>query len=173
MIATGQDAADVHGKITLRKGSTLPALNSTAVWGYPSITALGWSFEGEEIACMGPNSNTNMGSTFSTHFWIYIYNLEQEQVLFCREWLEDETNITLNSQRYCLMIKYGQLVWMWNPSNVTSHRKDYTKWDVYNYMFQHLDLYVKYGWTYFAVNFQTNTANTNHKVWGYMATSDQ
>lgn len=66
MIQTGQDAADVRGGIPLQKGGNLPALNGPAGWRFPVITGLGWSFEGEEVACM----------------WIYPYDLTSKQTVW-------------------------------------------------------------------------------------------
>lgn len=50
MIETGSDAADVKGGIPLQKGGLLPKLNNPVGWRNPVVTALGWGFEGEEIA---------------------------------------------------------------------------------------------------------------------------
>lgn len=61
----------------------------------------------------------------------------------------------------------------WNPADALTHRIDFELLDHYNYMYQKLDLYVKTGWTYIAINFETNAAADATKVWGYMATADQ
>ena len=90
-----------------------------------------------------------------------------------KEWLQDETDIELNSIRMCLLIINKQFVIQWNPSNVTTHRRDYQKLDHFNYMYQKLDLFLKEGWTYYAINFRSDTVRLNAKVWGYMATADQ
>lgn len=84
MIPTGQDNVDVNGGLSLFKGDTLPAFAAwaTGLWRFPVITGLGWSFEGEEIACMGPGANINMGDTFSTHLWIYIYDFTSKQTVW-------------------------------------------------------------------------------------------
>jgi hypothetical protein len=50
MIETGQDNADVNGGMGLTKGGALAALNGKGTWRIPVITALGWGFEGDEIA---------------------------------------------------------------------------------------------------------------------------
>ena len=173
MIATGQDAADVKGGIPLQKGGTNAALNAPTGWRNPVITALGWSFEGEEIACMGPSANINMGSTFSTHLWIYPYELYDWQTVWCKEWLEDETDIKKNSLRYWLYIINAQFVIVWNPSNVTTHRQNYLLYDGFNYQYLKTDLYVKEGWTYVALNFVTNATTNTTDIYGYAAYADQ
>jgi hypothetical protein len=89
MIETGQDNADINGGLALFKGGTLPQFVTLAVagvtglWREPIVTALGWSFEGEEVACMGPGININMGDTFSTHMWIYVYDFTDRQTVWC------------------------------------------------------------------------------------------
>lgn len=90
-----------------------------------------------------------------------------------KEWLEDETDIELNSIRLCLLIRDGYYEVMWNPSNSTTHRTDYTMLDYYNYMYQKIDIHVKYGWSYVAFNFETDTTTQKTKIWGYSATADQ
>ena len=82
MIETGQDVADVNGGIPLQKGGVLPALNGKGNWREPVITALGWSFEGEEVACIGPHQTINMGDTWSTHMWIYVYDFSSRQTVW-------------------------------------------------------------------------------------------
>lgn len=173
MIETGQDFVDIRGGLPLLKGGNLPALNAPVGWREPVITALGWSYEGEEVACYTTGANGNMGETFATHFWIYIYDLTSEQAIYCREWLEDETDIELNSIRYCLMINEGQLVFLWNPSDALTHRRNWKALDHFNYMYQKMDLYVKYGWTYIAFNVETDALQTKSQIWGFMATADQ
>lgn len=106
MIETGLDNIDVNGGLRLYKGGTLPQFATlgvnavTILWREPIITALGWSFEGEEVACMGPGANINMGDTFSTHMWIYVYDFTDRQTVWCKEWLEDPTDLELNSYRH-------------------------------------------------------------------------
>lgn len=90
-----------------------------------------------------------------------------------KEWLEDEADIELNSYRHCLLIMDGQFVVLWNPSNDTTHRTDYLQLDHFNYMYQKLDLYVKYGWSYVAINFKTDAITQKTKIWGYSANADQ
>jgi len=90
-----------------------------------------------------------------------------------KEWLEDETDIELNSYRLCLLIIDNQFVILWNPMDETMHRRDYLKLDHFNYMYQKLDLYTKEGWTYVALNFKTDPITNLATIWGYMATSDQ
>ena len=83
MIPTGQDRVDVNGGLPLFKADTLPAFGwRYNTWREPVITGLGWSFEGEEIACMGPGNNINMGDTFSTHLWIYVYDFTSKQTVW-------------------------------------------------------------------------------------------
>lgn len=43
----------------------------------------------------------------------------------------------------------------------------------FNYQFIKLGVFAKLGWTYIAVNFKTNVAGTESRVWMYMANHDQ
>lgn len=50
MPVTGSDNVDIIKGVVLNKGGTNAKLNNKAAWRNPSITQLGWMFEGYEIA---------------------------------------------------------------------------------------------------------------------------
>lgn len=50
MPVTGSDNVDITSGVTLLKGGTLPALNGKPTWLFPTISELGWTFEGYHIA---------------------------------------------------------------------------------------------------------------------------
>lgn len=54
-----------------------------------------------------------------------------------------------------------------------THKTVATLPETYNYMFQKLDMFAKYGWIYLAVNFRTDPITQVASVWGYMADHDQ
>jgi hypothetical protein len=54
-----------------------------------------------------------------------------------------------------------------------THRRDYTRLDSFNYMYQKLNLFTKEGWAYVAINFKTEAATNTAQIWGYSATADQ
>jgi len=90
-----------------------------------------------------------------------------------KEWLEDVTDIKLNSYRYCLLIIDNQFVILYNPLDETLHRRDWRLLDKFNYMYQKLDLYTKEGWMYVALNFKTHPVSGKAQIWGYAASADQ
>jgi hypothetical protein len=67
----------------------------------------------------------------------------------------------------------GQFVILWNPSNVTTHVRNWELTDSFNYQYQKLDVFAKFGWTYLAVNFKTDPTTNKLSVWAYMANHDQ
>jgi hypothetical protein len=90
-----------------------------------------------------------------------------------KEWLEDPTDLELNSYRLCLLIIDNQFVILYNPMDATLHRRLYQKLDHFNYMYQKLDLFTKEGWMYVAINFKTDVTIGKTQVWGYVASADQ
>lgn len=155
------------------KGGTLPALNGKGAWLDPVITELGWMFEGYNIACAGPNANLNLGDTFGFHIWIYFTDTEATQTIWCKEWLQTEGTKNMNSLRLCLRVDNGKFAVIYNPMDAVTHLKNENQTDSFNYLYQHIDLPVKYGWTYLAMNFATNAVTGNGEIWGYMANHDQ
>ena len=71
MPLTGQDNRDIKLGVVLNKGGTNARLNGKGTWLIPTITQLGWMYEGYNMACAGPNANLNLGDTFGFHTWIY------------------------------------------------------------------------------------------------------
>lgn len=173
MPVTGTDNVAVTGGVTLSKGGTLAALNGKGTWLQPTITELGWMFEGYHIACGGPGANWNLGSTFGYHTWIYFTDLTSTQTLWCKEWLQAETVKANNSLRLCLKLYKGKFRVLYNPQDATTHLKNENLTDAFNYYYQTIDLPAKYGWTYLAMNFETSAVDNIATIWGYMANHDQ
>ena len=90
-----------------------------------------------------------------------------------KEWLEDITDIELNSIRYCLMIIDNQFYIKYNPMDETLHRRDYKQLDSFNYMYQKIDLFTKEGWMYVALNFKPHPVSGREQIWGHLASADQ
>jgi cysteine-rich repeat protein len=100
-------------------------------------------------------------------------DITADQTIWCKEWLELESNHTLNSLRLWLYLIDGQFVVLWNPSDALTHLRNWELDDAFNYQYQKLGVYAKFGWTYLAVNFKTNVASNKLSVWAYMANHDQ
>jgi len=100
-------------------------------------------------------------------------DLTTDQTIWCKEWLETEGDAELNSLRLCLHLIGGQFVVIWNPMDALTHLKDWRLTDAYNYQYQKLGVFAKYGWTYFALNFKTDPNSQRTNVWAYMAGHDQ
>ena len=174
MPLTGADNVDIISGVILDKGGTNPALNGKADWLDPVITELGWMYEGYNMACAGPNdAPTNFGDTFGFHTWIYFTDITTDQTIWCKEWLEDEGDEKLNSLRLCLNLMGGQFVVLYNPSDVNTHLREFSLTDEFNYNYQKMGIFAKFGWHYVAVNFKTDPATGFASVWMYMIGHDQ
>lgn len=55
----------------------------------------------------------------------------------------------------------------------TRHMREPTLTDQFNYQYQKLGVFAKFGWTYLAVNFKTDPVTNKAMVWLYMANHDQ
>ena len=164
---------DIIAGQVLDLGGTNGALNGKAAWLDPTDSGLGWMFEGYNIACGGPDARLNFGDTFGFHTWIYFTDLATTQTIWCKEWLETEGDPELNSLRLCLYLIDGQFVVLWNPADVNTHLTNYLLTDPYNYQYQKLGVFAKFGWTYLAVNFKTDPYTQKASIWAYMANHDQ
>ena len=173
MPITGSDNVDIIKGVVLNKGGTNAKLNNKSTWRNPSITQLGWMFEGYEIAWGGPNANLNMGDTFGTHIWIYFTDITTDQTIWWKEWLQTETNKTLNSLRLWLYLRSGHFAVLWNPQIATKHLKNENLTDSFNYDTVKLDIVAKFGWIYLAVNFKTNPETQKASIWAYYTNHDQ
>lgn len=84
MLMSAPTEIDIRAGRRLHKQDNTPnfVAHTTANWRFPVETGLGWSFEGEEVACTQPAAAMNMGGSFATHLWIYMYDFTSKQTVW-------------------------------------------------------------------------------------------
>lgn len=66
----------------------------------------GLLFDTENVAYISGSANLNVGTDFSVALWVYITELNNEQVLWCKV-MRHNTNVFSN--RACIKIKSGAI----------------------------------------------------------------
>jgi hypothetical protein len=83
MPVTGADNVDITGGVVLQKANASNIITGGGIADLrdPTITELGWMFEGTNLACSNDNEALlNFGDTFGFHTWIYLVELVDQTI---------------------------------------------------------------------------------------------
>ena len=105
---------------------------------------MGFLFESDNLACASPTANFLIGNTFSFTAWVYLTDITNEQVIWCKAMIHGTGTV---SQRACVKVRAATILIGVNNA-VSTATGTYTEINTL--------VTPRLGWNFIAVLFDAN-----------------